>query len=103
MRGDVGSASAPAESFGRAMGGRSLRRSSNVVLSESRRFCSAALCEVLRMWMGGGGPRLLLLPLLLPAAAAVLPREAVAGMGNARGVLGDDVFLEEGSVMLPAI
>jgi len=25
-----------------------MRRSSNVVLSESRRFCSAALCDVLR-------------------------------------------------------
>lgn len=35
------------------MGGRSPRRSSNVLLSESRRFCSAALCDVLRIWRGG--------------------------------------------------
>lgn len=31
------------ESFGKRIGGSSLRRSSNVVFSESRRFCSAAL------------------------------------------------------------
>lgn len=36
------------------MGGRRTRRSSNVVLSESRRFCSAALWEVLRTWTTGG-------------------------------------------------
>lgn len=40
-------------SEGSGMGGSRMRRSSNVVLSESRRFCSAALWEVLRTWRGG--------------------------------------------------
>jgi hypothetical protein len=42
-------------SEGSGMGGSSPRRSSKVVLSESRRFCSAALCEVLRICTTGWG------------------------------------------------
>jgi len=38
-----GSREGEEESLGSRMGGRSLRRSSNVVFNESRRFCSAAL------------------------------------------------------------
>lgn len=37
------------EEEGRGMGGSKVRRSSNVVLRLSRRFCSAALCDVLRI------------------------------------------------------
>ena len=39
------------------MGGNRPRKSSKVVFKESRRFCSAALCEVFRTCMTGGGRR----------------------------------------------
>ena len=45
--GKIGSSGKPS-SVGSGIGGSSVRRSSNVVLSESRRFCSAALCDDLR-------------------------------------------------------
>src|SRR6267154_2697488 len=50
--GRIGSSGYPS-SLGNGIGGSNVRRSSNVVFSESRRFCSAALCDVLRRTGGG--------------------------------------------------
>ncbi|KAF8155518.1 hypothetical protein B0H34DRAFT_713620 [Crassisporium funariophilum] len=84
-------------SDGRRMGGRSFRRSSNVVLRQSRRFCSAALWDVLRRCMGGIAIALVFVPCPWAWPSAPAPDDR-APAPKPRGVPGALTTPTEGSV-----